>query len=36
MLMADFDLPAFGAKVAMRTRSTMINLERYELPDAVK
>ena len=37
MLVADYDLPAFGAKVSMpRTPNSVINLERYELPEAVR
>ena len=37
MLAADVNLPAFGAKVTMpRTPSSMINLERHDLPEAIK
>ena len=37
MLAAEFNLPAFGAKVTMpRTPTSMINLERHELPESVK
>ncbi len=37
MLMAGFDLPSFGAKVTMpRTPSTLINVERHDLPGTVK
>ena len=37
MLMAEFSLPAFGAKVTMsRTPSSMVNLEWNDLPEAIK
>ncbi len=37
MLVAEFNLPSLGAKVTMpKTPSSMVNLERHELPDAIK